>query len=312
MDENMNMYNILIIGSSGFIGKNILNRLRNEDYKLYSIERNNTNTSNIQNEDNICYCDLKDIELISKFIKKNKIDIIIHLASNLIPSSNEEDFNNELNNVIIPTFKLIDYSVKYNIKFVFFSSGGTIYGKTKTKIISENHSRNPISYYGLSKLLIEDYILFKHRVNRLRYLILRPSNVYGKYQKADKNQGFIAVAINKILHNKPIEIWGDGEIIRDYINVEDVASITKKLIENNIENKVLNVSSGKGYSLNEILKILSPMFPKKFEVNYTRKRTVDADKIILDNSSLRKNIDFYLISLDQGIREYIESLGVVK
>jgi len=301
--------NILIIGASGFIGKNIVDSLKNAGHKLFFMTRN-VNSFKHENN-NKCYCSLNDSKLIFRFIEENDINIVIHLASSLIPSSSEESFNEELSNIILPTYRLIDCSEK-NIKFIFFSSGGTIYGKANSKIISENSSKNPINYYGYSKLLLEEYILFKYRTNQLQYLILRPSNVYGRYQRADKNQGFIAVAIDKILHDKTIEIWGDGKVIRDYIYVEDVATITKKLIENNIENKILNIGSGEGYSLNEILTIFSSIFSKDIKVKYTEKRSVDVDKMILDVSLLRENINFTLTPLDKGINQYIDYLGFKK
>ena len=307
--------NILIIGATGFIGKNIIQTLLHTGNKLVLLRRSfSTISDTLKNNPLIKWinADLKNNLLIQEVIEKNNINIVIHLASSLVPSSSEESFNGELSNIILPTFKLIDYCLNHNIKFIFFSSGGTIYGKVNSKTISENDSRNPINYYGYSKLLIEEYILFKHRDNQLKYLILRPSNVYGRYQRVDKNQGFIAVAIDKILHDKTIEIWGDGEVIRDYINVEDVAIITKKLIENNIENKILNIGSGEGYSLNEILTIFSSNFSKDIKVKYTEKRTVDVDKMILDVSLLRENIDFTLTPLDRGISQYIDYLGLQK
>jgi len=301
------MYNVLIIGVSGFVGKNLLEIYRNSSSNVFYTIRDDLY---VHNSFNVCKCELADTKLIIEFIEKNNIRTIVHLASTLVPSSDNEAFLRELETIVMPTYKLIDYSSRSGIKFVFFSSGGTIYGKSENELIGENHHRSPINYYGYSKLMIENYILFQARVTDLKYLIIRPSNVYGKYQKLDRNQGFIAVAINKILNNEPIEIWGDGNIIRDYMNVEDLALITKKLLDKKIENKVVNVGSGIGTSLNDIVSLLSIILCKEIKVLYKTKRSVDVDKMVLDTSLLESIISVEPIALEKGILQYINSLEV--
>lgn len=300
----MNIKNILIIGSSGFIGKNIVESFKNSYYQLFFLTRK-INSFNDNDK-----CGLSDIKSIIDFLTINKIDTIIHLASGLIPSSDQKDFNNELTSLVLPTFELIDYCSKNEIKFIFFSSGGTIYGNTDVQLIPENHSKNPINYYGYSKLMIEDYIQYKSRTTTLKYLIIRPSNVYGRHQKLNKNQGFIAVAINKILNNESIELWGDGSVIRDYIEVQDLVNITKELLENNIENEVLNVGSGIGTSLNEVISVLSKLFNSTVKVEYKEKRNVDVDKMVLDTTLQNKFINYNKTNIYDGIRNYIQFLGI--
>ncbi len=110
----------------------------------------------------------------------------------------------------------MDYCASNHIEFVFLSSGGTVYG-VKGGVISENEPVAPISYYGLSKVQIEDLINFYHRRYNLNYLILRPSNPYGFGQNLYGKQGLIAVIIGKILSKESIVVFGDGTTIRDYI-----------------------------------------------------------------------------------------------
>ena len=193
--------NILIIGGTGFIGRNIVeNLLCSTDNKLILIGRDhNKIDSFFKNKPVIIVkAELSDINTIEKTLIKYDIDIVIHLVSNLIPSSSNKDFNRENSEVIVPTFHLLELLSKRNVKIIFFSSGGTIYGN-EPNTISEDNKLKPINYYGHSKQIIENQILFLNRTKELSYLILRPSNVYGKYQKINSNQGFIAVAIGKFL-----------------------------------------------------------------------------------------------------------------
>lgn len=299
--------NILIIGSQGFIGKNIVEKL-SEDNNLILFDRDFSQlTSKVFKRPNVKFVEgsLLAYELVENTITLNNIDVVIHLVSSLIPSSTSSDFFYELREVVEPTYKLLNYFCEKKIKVIFFSSGGTIYGEANEDSITESHVTEPINYYGYSKLLIENYIQFLHRTGGLTYVIVRPSNVYGKYQRLDRKQGFIAVAVGKIIENKAVEIFGNGETIRDYIDVTDLALVTSKIVKQDIRNKVLNVGSGVGVSLNEIITNLRSLINKNIIVINKKNRNVDVDKVILDISELKKNIIFEPKGINQGIKDFL-------
>ena len=308
------MKNILILGANGFIGQNIVERLlTNNDNMLTLLVRDISKVcESINNHKSVTIVegDVKDIMLIKKTLMIYKIDVVIHLISELIPSSNLEDFNKELNHVIIPTYTLLEYLSESNIKIIFFSSGGTVYGNVKDNKIQENHTLKPINYYGNSKLMIENYIQFLNRTKNLSFLILRPSNVYGKYQRIEAKQGFIAVAIGKILFGSPIEVWGDGETIRDYIDVNDVALLTSKIVNSDINNEILNIGSGEGRSLNEIIEYFEHILDRKIDVIYKDSRKIDVDKIVLEIQKVKSYIDYTPRDIEVGIKDFLESLEV--
>ncbi len=301
--------NILLIGSTGFIGKNILEYFLIDNNNIVLLVRDISKVS-VDFKNNtaikVVETNFRNMVLIKETIENNAINIVIHLSSSLIPSSNKDDFNKELNEIILPTYDLLEFLSEQEIKIIFFSSGGIIYGKVQEDKIVENHSLQPINYYGYSKLMIENYIQLLHRTKNLSYLILRPSNVYGKYQRLEAKQGFIAVSIGKILSGKPIEIWGTGETVRDYINVEDVAIITKELIKMNINNEVINIGSGIGVRLNDIVTLLEKNVNKKINIEYKDARSVDVDKMVLDTTKLNSYIDYKFKNIEDGIREFLE------
>jgi UDP-glucose 4-epimerase len=304
------MNRILLLGGNGFIGKNIIENYLKEDCRLVLFHLKNDKLDphlKTSRKITIVGGELKDIKLIREIITRYDINIVIHLVSTLIPSSCVEEYYYDLEHVIIPTYKLLEYICKTDVKFVFFSSGGTIYGKSNFKL-KEEHRLAPINYYGFSKLLIEDYIRLLSRSSNLKYLILRPSNVYGKYQRLEAQQGFIAVVIGKVLANKPVEIWGDGKAIRDYIYVQDVAEIVIKIIKSNLINESLNIGSGIGTNLQEIIEIIQKYFEKKIIIEYKDKRPVDLDKMILDNGKLLSIISFEPVEVECGIQRFLEHL----
>jgi UDP-glucose 4-epimerase len=302
------MKNILLLGGSGFIGKNIIESFKIQtDIKLIVFARSSKELEDhfLPNK-NIIFINgsISDYDLITSKILDFNIDTVIHLVSSIIASSSSEEFFEEMNNVIIPTFKLIDFLSDKDIDFIYFSSGGTIYGKSKD-VIKESHIKNPINYYGYSKLIIENYIEFKANSSNLNYLILRPSNVYGRFQKYTGIQGFISVAIYKIYNGIPIDIWGDGNTIRDYIDVFDLVLVMRNLLLSAAKKSTYNISTGIGYSLLDIIIIIENIMHKKAIINFQVKRKIDASKIVLDNSKLLDIINHEFIDVNTGINNQI-------
>lgn len=301
--------NFLLIGGGGFLGSNIISKM---------IENGSGSISVCEPEGIPLYrltgypvrihrCGLKDTETLKKIISTSKIDTVVHLVSTIIPESSFESFKCEIDNIINPTIRLLEYCAEENIQFVYFSSGGTVYGESKRPdaLFSEECPMAPISYYGLSKQLIENYIYFMHRAHNLRYIIFRPSNPYGPGQNIYGRQGLIAVAIGKILKGETINVWGDGNTVRDYIYVEDLSFIVSRILwSQSVDNITLNIGSGRGYRVSEILKILSEVTEKPVRINYLPERSSDVSSVVLDISKIKKVIPFTLTDIRSGITNY--------
>ena len=303
------MQNILFLGGSGFIGKNIVESFSEDrNCNLIVITRNSFLINDmlfLKPNITVLVGELEDFDFIEDLIIEHEVNVIIHMLSSLIPSSSDIHFYESINKIIVPTFKLIDFIADRNIKFLYFSSGGTIYGNTSS-IIKESHLLNPINNYGLSKLMIENYINYKSNRSTLDFIIIRPSNVYGKHQSFNSNQGFISVAINKIYNNIPIEVWGDGNSVRDYIQVDDVVFFVRKLLSDfSHGSTTINLSTGIGKSLLDIIILIEKNTKKKAIIHFKNKRSVDANTIVLDNSKLLMIIPHDFISIDQGIKSQV-------
>lgn len=306
------MGKILILGGSGFIGRNLVETLAADNCEVFLLTRVKL-FSQFKKMPKVTIIEgsLENTQLVIGTILEYGIDTIVHLVSNLIPSSEKTDFDSEVTAVILPTFEILNYISDKNIKIIYFSSGGTIYGKVDGKVF-EGSELGPINYYGYSKLIIENHIKLLSRTSDLRYVILRPSNVYGKYQKLESKQGFIAVALGKILSNKPVEIWGDGNTTRDYVDVLDVVETVKGIIQENIEDQIFNLGSGEGYSLLEVVASIEKHLQRSANVIFKRKRKVDLDKMTLDISKLQSYMKYRPISLNEGIKNFITYLEQVK
>lgn len=302
------MKNILFIGGGGFIGSNLIKRIDKSNYAIHVLEPKFANLSRLADLDVTVHSySLSAIEDIKKIIENNDIRTIVHLVSTLIPGSSYEDYKNEFKNVIFPSIELMEICAAHNIKFVYFSSGGTIYGNRNDMIpFCEDDYLAPISYYGWSKQMMENSILFKNRTEKLKYLIIRPSNPYGHGQNLYGQQGLIAVAIGKVLEEKPIEVWGDGSAIRDYIFIEDLAKIFYKLIERNVCNEIINLGSGRGYSVNDILAFIKIVSKVDFKIEYKNARPVDVSNVVLNIDRMKQLVNVELTPLLDGISVFYQ------
>ena len=305
------MTKLLFIGGAGFIGSNLIKEIQHDDCQIHVCEPEGASTQRLCGLPvNLHYSSLTDITSVERIIKDFRIDVVVHLVSTLIPGSTYEDYKEEYKNVIFPSIELLEICAERGIMLVYFSSGGTIYGnRNDVYPFTEEDPMAPISYYGWSKQMMENSILFMHRTKGLDYLIIRPSNPFGHGQKLYGKQGLVAVAIGKILKGEPVEVWGDGSAVRDYIYIDDLAKVFVQLIEKDVKNTTLNIGSGRGYSVNEVLAFLKIDSKQDFKIEYKNPRSVDVSNMVLGLSSLKKYVDIAYTPFMDGVKIfYQESL----
>ena len=300
------MNNILFIGGAGFIGSNLVKHIDKDKYEVHVLEPENANVSRLDGMAvKIHRCSIEDTSKISNIIDENGIDTMVHLVSTLIPGSAYEDYKNEFKHVIFPSIELMEICADRNVKFVYFSSGGTVYGNGKSvQPFVETDGMSPVSYYGWSKQMMENSILFIHRTRGLKYLILRPSNPYGHGQNLYGKQGLVAVAIGKILRGEPVEVWGDGSAVRDYIYIDDLAKVFGSLLERDVCNDTVNIGSGRGYSVNDVLAFLKIISKVDFKINYENARPVDVSNVVLNTAKMHEYVNVELLPMLDGISTF--------
>ena len=302
------MNNILFLGGAGFIGSNLIRTLigRKNDIKVYVLEPSFANISRLDGmEVQVFRGTLQDIDFVQSIIEANHIDTIVHLVATIIPGSTFEDYKREYQQVIFPTIELMQYCAQKDIQFVYFSSGGTVYGnRTDMTPFKETDPMAPISYYGWSKQMMENSILYVHRTAGLKYLIVRPSNPYGHGQNIHAKQGLIAVALGKILAGDPIVVWGDGSNVRDYIYIDDLCEVLSQLLEKDVCNTTLNIGSGVGASINDIIQVLRDVVSEEVQVEYQPARKVDVSHMILDTTHLKQYVNVEFTSLVEGVNRF--------
>lgn len=276
---------VIIYGGAGFIGSHMAEDLLLNNMDVTVFDKLNASKKNVHHI-------LNKIDFIEGDFN-NKVDIknslknknyVVHLVSSTLPADSNLNPFYDVESNLISSLNLFEECVRQKIKkIIFISSGGTIYGDPVKLPIDENHPTNPTCSYGIIKLTIEKYLDLYRDLKGLDYTVLRFSNPFGERQNPNLSQGLIAKLLHKIKNNIPIEIWGDGKIIRDYFYIKDGVKAVNKAIHARTKNKIFNISSGKGHSINKILDKFRKILKLDFEVRYLPARSFDVNTNILDN-----------------------------
>lgn len=301
--------NIVIFGGAGFIGTNLTFALGKQNHNIKVIDLKEEYFKPIQsfylpNVKTIAV-DAYNSEIFEIYIDNNT-DIVYHLISFNNPTTSNQHILNDLDNNINITINMLDVCKKYHLKLIFLSSGGTVYGPYHNAPLTEESLTNPISSYGIQKLTIEKLIQLYNYLYNMDYNIIRLSNPYGPYQRPNGQLGVVSAFTYNILNNKPINIYGDGSVVRDFIYIDDTINGIINITNYNGNIKIFNLGIGIGTDINTVIKIIEQESGQTSVKNYLSNRRVDVKQNILN---IKKYCDTFgvkpMINLRQGIKKTI-------
>jgi UDP-glucose 4-epimerase len=295
--------NILVTGGNGFIGSHLVDSLLADGCKVNVFDRQSELYRAPLASVNYHIGDLGNRCLLGESLKN--IDVVFHLVNTTVPKTSNEDPAFDVMSNVVESLYLLEQCVKERVKkIVFVSSGGAVYGTPMVMPVSEESPTNPESSYGIAKLTIEKYLALFKRLYGLDYVIVRPSNPYGPRQNITGAQGVIGVFMGRIAKGQPIEIWGDGSAVKDYVFVEDLVDGICRAAFCGTSARILNLGSGIGCSVNEVLKIISNVVKREFQVVYGPKGAHDVSRIWLDITLAKRELDWWpRTPLDVGIKK---------
>ncbi len=292
---------VLVTGGAGFIGSHIVDLLIKNNFKVVVVDDlSSGREENINKQTQFYKLSITDEEKLREVFHRERPDYVSHQAAQISVSLSVRDPLFDARTNILGSLNLLQCCVNYQTKgIVFASSGGTIYGEPEYLPVSETYPFQPLSPYGISKVTIEYYLNFYQKNYNLNYISLRYGNVYGPRQDPYGEAGVIAIFIEKMLKGEIPTINGDGEYIRDYVYVGDVAQAnllavknmlklyktiqkTKSAKEIELENNVFNLGTGIGTSVNELFHLLKEIIKFPHQANYGPPRPGDLRKNILD------------------------------
>jgi UDP-glucose 4-epimerase len=272
----------LLLGGGGFIGSALAARLKQEKKKVYVIGR-------------------KEAEHLEQTLPQ--CSTLIHLASTTTPGLSANNPELELDN-IAHTLRLQELLKKQShVHVIFFSSGGTVYGNPEQFPVKEDAPIAPLSNHGASKAAQEAFFQVL-RTHGHAVTILRPSNAYGPGQTLKRGFGLVRTMLEHARADTQMEIWGDGENIRDFIYIDDVVEASVKLVEMSQDSGTYNLGSGKGYSVNQILKVVEEITGVQIKIAKRPVRTADVRALILNINQISEKINWIpKVDLEKGINQ---------
>lgn len=298
------MKRILILGAFGFIGTNLLKYIDNcaLPYKVITFDRFDCHPMGhcFDCVEKSYSGDFSDELLIDSVFENHHIDLVVHGISSTIPTGSQSA-RYDIESNLLPTIKLLDVMLKHGCRdIVFLSSGGAVYGNGN-QMHTENDVVFPISSYGVVKVCIEKFLFQYATQFGLKPLVLRLSNPYGHYHTSSR-QGIVNIALRTARQGKIFTVWGDGNVIKDYVFVEDVCKVFFGLVDRSVCNEIINVGSGYVYSVNEILNLIKRYHPK-FKWSYDCAKANDVEASELDLQKLHRYIDMDFHKLEDIISE---------
>jgi UDP-glucose 4-epimerase len=303
---------ILITGGAGFIGSHLVEKLLIKNNEILIIDNLMTGKKeNLSFEGNyeLFIDDLGSEKSLNKIIEFNP-DVCFHLAAQasvVISVSNPAlDFDHNILQPILLLKTLLKTDCK---KFVFSSSGGTIFGEpVNVPTSEEDFAGEPQSPYGVAKKRLNELIQIITKDTNMSYSILNFSNVFGPRQDPHGEAGVISIFSNKFLSNEQPIIYGDGNQTRDYVYVMDVveAMILSSKTE---ENLFLNIGTGIETSVNQLVEIMKDKFNSDIEPIYQDAREGELLRSVLDNSKALASIGWKPVyDLNIGMEKVVDWL----
>lgn len=272
----------LVTGGAGFIGSHVVDRLVNEGHEVVVVDNLvSGKKENVNPRANFYQMDITSPELKEVF-KAERPRYVNHHAAQIDVRKSVTDplFDAQVN--VIGTINLLEYCRAYKVdRIIFASSGGAIYGDPKYLPADEEHPIAPISPYGLTKFIGEQYLRMYSSICGLRYVTLRYGNVYGPRQDPFGEAGVIAIFVGKMLQKEQPTIFGTGEQIRDYVYVGDIVDANLQALEAK-ENLVVNIGTGAGTSVNQLFQMLKDQLKLNLEPIYDSPRAGELEEIYLD------------------------------
>ena len=299
----------LVTGGAGFIGSHLVEELLKHNVKVLVVDNlltgKKTNIDKLDNVETI-YDDLGSDSSL-RAIETFNPDVCFHLAAQSSVVISVEDPLLDFEHNLLQPIKLLQKLIQTDCKkFVFSSSGGTIFGEPNVIPTSEkDYAGEPVSPYGVAKKKLNDFIKLMLQEKNMSYSILNLANVYGPRQDPHGEAGVMSIFTGRMLNNETPIVYGDGNQTRDYIFVTDVVSALIKSSETE-DDLFLNIGTSKETSVNELVSIIRSITSWEGEPDYKPQREGELLRSVLNNEKAKKSLNWEPeYNLNRGIEELV-------
>lgn len=292
---------ILVIGC-GFIGSHIVEGLIEAGRQTAVLTRSQPDESvaALVPKDSLHLGDAGDPEALEEALAD--VGCVVYSAGGLLPAASEDDPELDARLTLEPVRAVLDaLRSRPGVSLTYLSSGGTVYGEPEEIPVGEDAPTRAFGAYGRLHLACEAEVTRARDEGGLHARILRCSTVYGEHQRPDRGQGAVVTFLHRIEAGTPVEIYGGGTTIRDYVYAGDVARVVNELVDRRDGPPILNLGAGEGTSLIDLLRLAERQVGRQAEVVTHPERDFDVHRIVLDISGLRQMTGFEPTPLGAGI-----------
>jgi len=300
---------ILITGGAGFIGHNLALYLARRGYTVLALDNleNASSRALLKLEEagiRLFKGDVRDKYLVRSSI--SEVDLVVHAAAYISVEESFEKPREYIDNNVGGTAVVAKTCLELSKPLIYISSAA-VYGDPVELPIREEHPQNPLSPYGLSKLMGERVVEFYGRIG-LKHVVIRPFNVYGPGQSS-AYAGVITKFITMACRGESLLIHGDGLQTRDFIHVDDFSRLVELVIEEKPYGQVFNAGSGVATRILDLAKLIIKLTNVNVDVKHTNPRPGDIRNSWADITKARVILGFKpMVTLEDGIKSIIPDL----
>ena len=299
---------VLVIGGAGYIGSHVVKALMQDGHTVTVFDNLSSGLrENLFKENSFIYGNIL-IQSDLEFAFEKGFDAFIHLAA--FKAAGESMITPEKYSVnnITGTINIMNAALKYNCKYMVFSSSAAVFGEPKYLPIDESHPKNPENYYGFTKLKIEEIMAWYDKIKNLKFAALRYFNaagydVDGFPSGLEQNPANLLPVIMETAcgMREKMKVFGtdydtrDGTCIRDYVHVNDLADAHVKalnyIVKNN-ESLTVNLGSETGVTVKEMLEEARKITGKEIPADFVERRPGDPACLYATSAFAREKLNW--------------------
>lgn len=291
---------VIIIGGSGKIGTFLIQKLLDDNYSVINVDRF---ISNIVDK-NLHFFLPEEFFLSSKKKLFSDVSIIYYLACQSRPGT-ELESKKDYDINVVPFVRFLKSMKFFKASLIFISSAGTVYGD-RNRLSNELTLTDPISIYGIHKLLMEKYLKYYSRIHSFKFCIARITNPYGFDSINFVDSGIVDTLNQRIQNRDPIDIYSNFSSVRNYIHINDVTNMLIKLQNFNLYNNLIyNISSNDHYSIKELIELFEKKYNYKFILNFIEHKN---EFVLINKVSNKLFMNNFNYKLQNNLITYIKNL----
>ncbi|HYW33232.1 MAG TPA: NAD-dependent epimerase/dehydratase family protein [Gemmatimonas sp.] len=303
---------VLVTGGAGFIGSHVADRFLADGWDVTVLDDlSSGREENVAPGVRFVRGDITTPEAAA-LVRDGRFDVMCHLAAQIDVRRSVLDPVYDATRNVLGTLNLMEAvrASGHDTRVIFSSTGGALYGDFDPPPSAETNAKDPEAPYGIAKLSVEYYLAYYGRVHGLTTVALRYGNVYGPRQDPHGEAGVVAIFCNRLLDERALTVFGDGEQTRDYVYAGDVAAANFAAATNElpaagrVDARAFNIGTGIETSVNTVARTLTQVSGSSSDIEYAPARAGELARSALNTTKAQQALGWApQVSLAEGLEK---------